>query len=159
MDVHWVATGDFFFSDETCFMLNLQIDVVIYSVKVWKQTSFNNFRNVPNWNRGQYSLGNVFQVFSENINHSGRHDGSTKLRIYLCASYPPLLENDGMFQQDNASCHTTRSARAWLHMHQNAFTVVPWLANSPDLNAIEKLWDPLDRVVRAMILNRVTLHS
>ncbi|GBM11168.1 hypothetical protein AVEN_133905-1 [Araneus ventricosus] len=60
------------------------------------------------------------------------------------------LENDGIYQQDNARCHTARSVCAWFEDHQDEFTVLPWPANSPDLNPIENLWDYLDRIVRAM---------
>ncbi|GBM86966.1 hypothetical protein AVEN_156714-1 [Araneus ventricosus] len=59
-------------------------------------------------------------------------------------------QNDGIYQQDNARSHTARSVCAWVEEHQNEFTVLPWPANSPDLNPIENLWDHLDRVVRAM---------
>ncbi|GBN84282.1 hypothetical protein AVEN_72197-1 [Araneus ventricosus] len=59
-------------------------------------------------------------------------------------------QNDGIYQQDNARCHTARSVCAWYEEHQDEFTVLPWPANSPDLNPIENLWDHLDRVVRAM---------
>ncbi|GBN66177.1 hypothetical protein AVEN_177704-1 [Araneus ventricosus] len=59
-------------------------------------------------------------------------------------------QNDGIYQQDNARCHTARSVCAWFEEHQDEFTVLPWPANSTDLNPIENLWDHLDRVVRAM---------
>ncbi|KFM66113.1 Transposable element Tcb1 transposase, partial [Stegodyphus mimosarum] len=59
-------------------------------------------------------------------------------------------QDDGIFQQDNARCHTAASVRAWFEEHQDEFTVLPWPANSPDLNPIENLCDHLDRVVRAM---------
>ncbi|GBL92579.1 hypothetical protein AVEN_83887-1 [Araneus ventricosus] len=59
-------------------------------------------------------------------------------------------QNGGIYQQDNARCHTARSVCAWIEEHQDEFTVLPWPANSPDLNPIENLWDRLDRVVRAM---------
>ncbi|GFX27711.1 transposable element Tcb1 transposase [Trichonephila clavipes] len=59
-------------------------------------------------------------------------------------------QDDGIFQQDNARCHTAASVRAWFEEHQDEFTVLPWPANSPELNPIENLWDHLDRVVRAM---------
>lgn len=59
-------------------------------------------------------------------------------------------QQDGIYQQDNATCHTARSVRAWFEEHQDEFTVLPWPPNSPDLNPIENLWDHLDRVVRAM---------
>ncbi|GBN29442.1 hypothetical protein AVEN_81884-1 [Araneus ventricosus] len=53
-------------------------------------------------------------------------------------------------RQDNARCHTARSVCEWFEEHQDEFTVLPWPANSPDLNPIENLWGHLDRVVRAM---------
>ncbi|GBM93554.1 hypothetical protein AVEN_153783-1 [Araneus ventricosus] len=59
-------------------------------------------------------------------------------------------QNDGIYQLDNARCHTSRSVCAWFEEHQDEFIVLPWPANSPDLNPIENLWDYLDRVVRAM---------
>ncbi|GFU04088.1 transposable element Tcb1 transposase [Trichonephila clavipes] len=59
-------------------------------------------------------------------------------------------QDDGIFQQDNARCHTAASVRAWFEEHQDEFTVLPCPANSPELNPIENLWDHLDRVVRAM---------
>ncbi|GBM02423.1 hypothetical protein AVEN_76475-1 [Araneus ventricosus] len=49
-----------------------------------------------------------------------------------------------------ARCHTACSVCAWFEEHQDEFTVLPWPANTPDLNPIENLWDHLDRVVRAM---------
>ncbi|GBN66291.1 hypothetical protein AVEN_102345-1 [Araneus ventricosus] len=60
------------------------------------------------------------------------------------------IDNDGIYQQDKARCHTARSICAWFEEHQDEFTVLPWPANSPDLNPIENLWDHLDRVVRGM---------
>ncbi|GFU72666.1 transposable element Tcb1 transposase [Trichonephila clavipes] len=59
-------------------------------------------------------------------------------------------QDDGIFQQDNARCHTAASVRAGFEEHQDEFTVLPWPENSPDLNPIEHLCDHLDRVVRAM---------
>ncbi|GFV61278.1 transposable element Tcb1 transposase [Trichonephila clavipes] len=77
-----------------------------------------------------YGLGNVFLKLSVFIHHCGKHDGS--------------------IEQDIAECHTTDSVRAWFKEHQDQFIVLPCPENSPDLNPINNLWNPLDRVVRPM---------
>jgi len=48
-----------------------------------------------------------------------------------------------IFQQDNAPCHTAKKVKGWFE--ENKVDVMPWSANSPDLNCIENLWSWLDR--------------
>lgn len=43
----------------------------------------------------------------------------------------------GIFQQDNASCHNSKSTRKF--MADNGLNVLKWPANSPDMNPIENL--------------------
>nr|XP_019941058.1 PREDICTED: protein spinster homolog 3-like [Paralichthys olivaceus] len=52
-----------------------------------------------------------------------------------------------ILQQDNATSHTARSVREFLH--DSNVSVLPWPAKSPYLNPIEHVWDLLDRRVRA----------
>jgi transposase len=52
----------------------------------------------------------------------------------------PSMANHGctVFQQDLAPCHTARIVKTWFQ-HKN-LNVLPWPANSPDINPIENLW-------------------
>ncbi|GBN64832.1 Transposable element Tcb1 transposase [Araneus ventricosus] len=56
--------------------------------------------------------------------------------------------NDGMFQQDNATCLVSKIVRAWFEEHDEEFQLLPWPPNSPDLNPCENLWEHLDRLIR-----------
>lgn len=57
----------------------------------------------------------------------------------------PILDEGDIFQQDNASCHTSRITRSWFA--ENGVEVMPWPALSPDLNPIENLWAYMQRKV------------
>ena len=46
---------------------------------------------------------------------------------------------NGIFQQDGARCHTSKSTMEWLRK-KKVNVLDPWPARSPDLNVIELLW-------------------
>lgn len=61
---------------------------------------------------------------------------------------PPRLKRDFIFQQDNAPIHTAKLAKAWFA--EQAFQVMEWPPNSPDMNPIEHMW----RVLKAALHKR-----
>ncbi|GFU65333.1 transposable element Tcb1 transposase [Trichonephila clavipes] len=38
-------------------------------------------------------------------------------------------QDDGIYQQDKAKCHTAGSVRVWFEEHRDEFTVLPWARN------------------------------
>jgi hypothetical protein len=49
------------------------------------------------------------------------------------------------FQQDNASCHTSKSMKKWLTDHGIPLLYHP--PNSPDLSPIEPVWHELKKII------------
>ena len=54
-------------------------------------------------------------------------------------------DGSGLFQQDNAPCHSAKIVQEWFEEHDKEFKVLPWPPNSPDLNLIEYLWEHLEK--------------
>ncbi|CAB4484465.1 unnamed protein product [Rhizophagus irregularis] len=66
----------------------------------------------------------------------------------LANHFIPWVNNypGSIFQQDGVSCHTSNYSIWWMRTHN--VPKLNWVAQSPDLNPIENLWDHLDHQVR-----------
>ena len=58
------------------------------------------------------------------------------------------FQNNFVLIQDNATCHTVRHTRGFLAQEQ--VEVMPWPANSPDMNPIKHVWDQVGVYIRDM---------
>ena len=52
---------------------------------------------------------------------------------------PSLIENNLIFQQDNASIHRSKETSRWFTM--NGIEPIVWPAKSPDLSPVEQMWN------------------
>ena len=67
--------------------------------------------------------------------------------------WPVVAKNFGniawIFQKDNTPCRVSRQCNAW--KADNNIPILPWPAQSPDINVIENVW----RVLKIHIKRRV----
>lgn len=81
----------------------------------------------------------------------GRLNSEAYIKIikkYVRKDARKLIGRRFTFQQDGAPCHTSKATSASLKKMN--ICVLPWVAQSPDLNPIEHLWDHLGKVVDEM---------
>ena len=71
---------------------------------------------------------------------------ANQVHLFMAAVYPSAHE---FLQQDNARCHKARIVQEWYHEHDSEFSSLQWLAQSPDLNPNEHLWDEVERAIQS----------
>ncbi|GBN35813.1 hypothetical protein AVEN_66284-1 [Araneus ventricosus] len=69
-----------------------------------------------------------------------------QLNPYMVFVFPT---GNGIFQQDNASCHRARIVLECFEENTNEFHLLPWQPNSSDLDPMEHIWDVMERHLRA----------
>ena len=70
------------------------------------------------------------------------------LKKSLLPTMADALQNNNnfVFQQDGAACHTSRKSLKWLSDHN--VPLLEWVTNSPDLSPIETLWHTMKKLLR-----------
>ena len=81
---------------------------------------------------------------------------------YMIPASEELFNGDFIFQQDSASCHTSKATKTWLK--ENQVQLLPWPSNSPDLNPIENIWGLMKKRLEILVpkdqseLEKMTRH-
>ncbi|GBN67386.1 hypothetical protein AVEN_206033-1 [Araneus ventricosus] len=69
-----------------------------------------------------------------------------QLHPYMAFVFPT---GNGIFKQDNASCHKARIVLECFEEHTDEFHLMSWLPNSQNLNLMEHISDVMERQLRA----------
>ena len=113
-----------------------------------KQTVKRGSGRIMVWGRiNAKGVGFLFKV-------EGRLTGERSINILENTLIPTThlltIPNGWIFQQDNATCHTSRLVRGWFK--DEKIPVVDLPSQSPDLTPIKNLWDQIKTMVQEQLL-------
>lgn len=139
-------------SDESSFMLNLgdtRSKVMRKGSEAFHPDTFNRTVKHPAsvmiWGcMSAQGTGSLY--FVDGMINSDKY--ISMLQTALKPSISALKTKDGeyVFQQDGASCHTSKKSMSWLR--ENDIPVLFWPSSSPDLSPIENVWAKMKAELR-----------
>ena len=103
----------------------------------------------PSWRR-EYNDVECFHGVLRQTHHCERYKGSTKVWIYSCRPWPLLHVIFFFRMMATLPKHvdvrrlTACILHAWIEELQDEFTILPWLAYSPDIKKSRIKWDHFD---------------